>query len=259
MLLLFLSFALARMASRKRQGAVGNLDAAGSRGPEPSHDREAIARLAIEIADREGIDAVSMRRIASAIGSGTSSLYRYFARKDDLLNLMVDGALGTETFIPSGDWRADFSAIGLATRQTFLAHRWMVTALAGRPTLGPNRLKRLEATLGLLEQHGLSARERLVLIDTLISYVRGFVASEIADDIAIDASGLGAERWRTDQAAYVASIIGSGSYPRTTALFKESRAFEASAIQDQSFVAGLDLILDGIAAKLVRLGAGSVS
>jgi len=225
----------------------------GARGPEPSHDREAIARIAIEIADREGLDAVSMRRIATAIGSGTSSLYRYFARKDDLLNLMVDGALGPGTFSASGDWRADFSAIGLATRQTFLAHRWMVTALAGRPTLGPNRLKRLEATLGLLEEHGLSARERLILIDTLISYVRGFVASEIADDIAIGTSGLSAAQWRADQAAYAASITGSSAYPRTSALFEESREGDGDAIQDQSFAAGLELILDGIAAKLARL------
>lgn len=230
----------------------------GARGPEPSHDREAIAGIAVEIADREGIDAVSMRRVASEIGSGTSSLYRYFARKDDLLNLMVDGALGAGPFSPSGDWRADFSAIGQATRQTFLAHRWMVTVLAGRPTLGPNRLKRLEEALGLLEDHGLSMRDRLVVIDTLISYVRGFVASEIADDIAMDASGLSAEQWRTDQAAYVASIIDSGAYPKTTLLFRESQEFEG-AIQDRSFAAGLDLVLDGIAAKLVRLAASSAS
>lgn len=239
--------------SNKAPSIIWMRPARGARGPEPSHDREAIARIAIEIADREGIEAVSMRRIATAIGSGTSSLYRYFARKDDLLNLMVDSALGPGALNPSGDWRADFSAIGLATRQTFLAHRWMVTALAGRPTLGPNRLKRLEATLGLLEEHGLSARERLVLVDTLISYVRGFVASEIADDIAIGTSGLSAEQWRADQAAYAASITGSGAYPRTTALFEESREGDGDAIQDQSFAAGLELILDGIAAKLARL------
>lgn len=228
--------------------------ARGARGPQPSHDRQGIARVAIEIADREGIDAVSMRRIATAIGSGTSSLYRYFARKDDLLNLMVDGALGSGDFSPSGDWRADLGTIAAATRETFLAHRWMVTALAGRPTLGPNRLKRLESTLGLLEEHGLSARERLVLIDTLISYVRGFVASEIADDIAIEASGLSAEQWRADQEAYIASIVSSGAYPRTIGLFEESRRLNGSTLQDQGFAAGLNLILDGIAAKLSRAG-----
>jgi len=233
--------------------------ARGTRGPEPSHDREVIVRVAIEIADREGIDAVSMRRLAAAIGSGTSSLYRYFSRKDDLLNLMIDGALGPGDYIPSGDWRTDFSAIGRATRETFLAHRWMVTALAGRPTLGPNRLRRMEAALGLLEDHGLSARERLIVIDTLISYVRGFVASEIADDMAIDASGLSVEQWRADQSAYVASITGSGVYPRTTALFEESSEIAGHTLQDQGFAAGLDLILDGIAAKLTRLSVGSAS
>jgi hypothetical protein len=62
----------------------------------------------------------------------------------------------------------------------------------------------------------------------------------------------------SDQAAYVASIVDSGAYPRTTSLFQESQEVEG-AIQDQSFAAGLDLILDGIAARLVRLAARSAS
>ena len=222
----------------------------GMRGPAPSQDRDAITRIAVEIADREGIEAVSMRRIATTIGSGASSLYRYFARKDDLLNLMVDHALGGESFSPSGDWRADFRAMGWATRATFLRHRWMVAVLAGRPTLGPNRLGRLEAALGILENSGLSARESLTFIDTLISYVRGFVASEVADDMAIAASGLSAEEWRADQAGYITSIIASGAYPRVTSLFEEMRGSTGQSVQDEGFAAGLDIILDGMAARL---------
>lgn len=229
----------------------------GARGPQPSQDRETIARIAIEIADREGIEAASMRRIAAEIGSGTSSLYRYFARKDDLINLMVDGALGPGDFTPTGDWRDDFGAMGRAMRASFLAHRWLVTVLAGRPTLGPNRLNRLEQALGLFEDRGLSARERLVLIDTLVSYVRGFVASEIADDVAIKASGLSAEQWRLDQAAYAEAIVASGAYPRTTELFEEARGITGPTLQDEGFAAGLEIILDGVAAKLARLAVAS--
>lgn len=221
----------------------------GARGPEPSRDRDAIAATAIRIADAEGIAAVSMRRIAAEIGSGTSSLYRYFDRKDDLINLMVDGALRLGDLELTGHWRSDLTAVGWATRRTFLAHPWLATALAGRPTLGPNRLAALEVMLRVLEDD-LPVTERLVLLDTLTSFVRGFVASELADDAAIRESGLTAEHWRADQAAYAAAIEASGAYPRVVGLFTAGRTAASPHPQEESFAAGLDLILDGVAAKL---------
>jgi AcrR family transcriptional regulator len=221
----------------------------GARGPEPSRDRDTIAATAIRIADAEGIAAVSMRRIAAEIGSGTSSLYRYFARKDDLINLMVDGALTLGALELSGNWRDDLMAIGWATRRTFLTHPWLATALAGRPTLGPNRLAALELMLGVFSDE-LPATERLIIIDTLTSFVRGFVASELADGAAIRESGLSAELWHAEQAAYAAAIEASGVYPRTTRLFAESRSAGSLQPQEESFAAGLDLILDGVEAKL---------
>lgn len=240
---------MAEDATNPRASVIWMRPQRGARGPEPSRDRDAIAATAIRIADSEGIAAVSMRRIAAEIGSGTSSLYRYFARKDDIINLMVDGALVLGELRLTGDWRNDLTAIGWATRRTFLAHPWLATALAGRPTLGPNRLAALEMMLGVLEDE-LPVTERLVMIDTLTSFVRGFVASELADETAIRESGLSAEHWRVDQAAYAASIETSGAYPRTVGLFAASRAIASPHPQEESFAAGLDLILDGVAAKL---------
>ncbi|MBN9305902.1 MAG: hypothetical protein BGO82_01280 [Devosia sp. 67-54] len=227
----------------------------GRRGPEPSRDRDAIARAAIAVADREGLAAVSMRRIAAEIGTSASSLYRYVARKDDLLNLMVDAALGAGELQPSGDWRMDLQQIGHAMRAVFKAHPWLTTALAGRPTLGPNRLRALEAMLTLLAPSGLPLAEQLALIDVLTSYVRGFVASELASDAAIRQSGLSAAQWHADQAAYTAAIRASGVYPLTSALFDELQRTGA-ADQDAGFAAGLDIVLEGIAARwaVVRHG-----
>jgi AcrR family transcriptional regulator len=221
----------------------------GSRGPEPSRDRDAIARTAIAIADHEGLAAVSMRRVAAEIGTGTSSLYRYFSRKDDLLNLMVDGALAGDVLTASGHWRRDLEAMGHGLRRLFKAHPWLATALAGRPTLGPNRLRALEGVLDLLKDTGLSLGERLVLVDTLGSYVRGFVASEIADTTAIAESGLSSSQWQADQAAYAEAIAKSGHYPLATQLFEEFRAAGTGG-QDKSFAAGLEIVLDGLARRL---------
>ena len=240
------------MTEKPAPSVIWMRPARGSRGPEPSRDRDAIARTAIGIADREGLAAVSMRRIATEIGTGTSSLYRYFARKDDLLNLMVDGALAAGVFTSSGHWRRDLETMAHALRRLFKAHPWLATALAGRPTLGPNRLRALEAVLELLNGTGLTLGERLVLVDTLTSYVRGFVASEIADSVAIAESGLSTAQWQADQAAYTEAIGSSGLYPLATQLFEDFRTSGGGG-QDKGFATGLEIVLDGIEQ---RLGSG---
>ncbi|MES2059241.1 MAG: TetR/AcrR family transcriptional regulator [Pseudomonadota bacterium] len=222
----------------------------GSRGPQPSRDREAITRTAITIADREGVAAVSMRRIAAEIGTGTSSLYRYFARKDDLLNLMVDGALAGGDSRSSGDWRADMRQVAEGLRARFKDHPWLCSALAGKPTLGPNRMRTLEQSLSLLEATKLSLTERLTIIDTVASYVRGYVASEVADIAARAQSGLAEEQWDSDQAEYAESLKRSGSYPLSAALFIELEKTESEHRQSEGFSAGLDIILDGIQVRL---------
>src|SRR5262249_25566382 len=102
--------------------------ARGARGPQPSRDRDEIARIAIDIADGEGLAAVSMRRVAAEIGTTASALYRYFARKDDLLNLMVDGVLDGGPQPETGDWRADLRAGGHGMRALFKRHTWLTVA-----------------------------------------------------------------------------------------------------------------------------------
>jgi AcrR family transcriptional regulator len=228
--------------------------ARGERGPQPSRDRDSIAQAAIAVADAEGIEAVSMRRIAAELGTGASALYRYFARKDDLLNLMIDGALAGEAAPSFGDWRADMRATAHELRARFKDHPWLCSVLAGKPTLGPNRMRALEQALSRLESTHLGLRDRLVLIDTVTSYVRGFVASEVADTGARAQSGISDAQWETEQSEYAAALKRSGKYPLTTALFDELETSEPQHRQDEGFSAGLDIILDGIQVRLNRAG-----
>src|SRR5262249_3952253 len=96
-----------------------------SRGPALS--RSAIAAAALEIADTEGFDAVSMRRVAQKLGVGTMTLYHYVANKDDLITLMVDAVMG-EVLVPEADlesgWREALTRIALRSREAFRRHRW---------------------------------------------------------------------------------------------------------------------------------------
>src|SRR6266498_5417203 len=113
----------------------------GARGPQPSLNRRRIARAAIEIADAEGIDAVSMRKVAARLESGTMSLYRYLDRKDDLIDMMVDEVLGEGMrWALSGDWRADLAEVARDIRRVTLRHPWLAGYAMGRPDRKSTRL-----------------------------------------------------------------------------------------------------------------------
>ena len=123
------------------------------RGPRPSHSREQIAAAAIRIADAEGLDAVTMRRLAAEIGCGTMTLYRYVPTKDHLLDLMIDVTEGEVVFpdVPAGDWRAGLRAVAWMQRDRLLRHPWLASLEAGRPAFGPNSLRNLEQGFGMLD------------------------------------------------------------------------------------------------------------
>ena len=143
---------------------------------------EEIVTRAILVADDEGIAAVSMRRIAADLGSGTASLYRYVTNRDELLDLMIDAVRG-ETAQPelTGDWRVDLTAVARNMRTGLLGHPWLVAELTGRPTLGPNSLRRhdiaLGAALALTPDITTAAR----VVEIVNAFVFGVVAAEIAE------------------------------------------------------------------------------
>src|SRR5262249_37941877 len=107
--------------------------------------REEITVAAIAIADREGLDAVSMRRVAADLGTGAASLYRYVETREDLLDLMIDATGAEYDFAaPTGDWLADVLAIGDQARAIMRHHPWLPSLLLIRAVLGPNGLVLLE-------------------------------------------------------------------------------------------------------------------
>src|SRR5580658_4772749 len=123
-------------------------------GRPPRHSRDEITAAAIAIADREGLDAVSMRRVAAELGTGAASLYRYLDTRDDLLDLMID-ATGAEYVLaaPDGDWLAGLLEVGEQARAIIRRHPWLASLVITRPELGPNGLALLEHVLAVLEQH----------------------------------------------------------------------------------------------------------
>lgn len=152
------------------------------RGRKPTYSREAITEAAVALADAEGIEAVTMRKVAERAGAGVMSLYSYAPDKETLLHLMVDHVSGElpTTGALTGDWRADLKAIARLQRAHMLRHRWLPAALSTRRVPGPNTLAFLEHALAALRPAGLDGAAKLEIFAQLTGFVAGHVGHEIA-------------------------------------------------------------------------------
>ena len=208
------------------------------RGPRPRHSREDVVRAAVEIADREGLDAVTFRAVAARLGTGVMSLYNYVPDKQALVYDMVELVSAEIDFpAPTGDWRADMHAV--AGLQRALAHRhpWLIAAVSHLQPLGPATLALLEFALGALEPTGLSARDRL----ETIAMINGFVLFSVGAELA----GAPDPEQQARQFAMLPELLATGRYPRFAAAIAhggEPEAFDPAAQFDRL----IDKVLDGL-------------
>ena len=222
----------------------------GSR--KPRFTREEIAAVALEIADREGFDALSMRRIADALGAGTMTLYYYIRTKDDLFTLMDDALMAEVvrrcTPLPE-HWRSAVELISHAMRETFLRHPWALHALEGA-RIGPNGLGHVEQSLRALEGLELTLAEKLEILSIVDDFTFGTVLRDREAHAAVD-STFDAEAINDVSKEYLAT----GDYPIMSRLIGEREPLDAfmefvGIMTDKTrFDRGLALILDGFAAK----------
>ncbi|SEF20427.1 regulatory protein, tetR family [Amycolatopsis pretoriensis] len=223
----------------------------GTRGPKPAHSWRDVALAAIRIADAEGLDAVSMRRVAAALGAGTTSLYRYVSKKDEVLELMGDEVQGElrNTALPAG-WRDGLRTIARSLREVCLRHLWFANVLAGRAIHGPHSLRWRERTLSAFDGMDLGTDEMLAALGTLSAFVLGHVLGELADGEAARRSGLSHDQWMDREGEYGPMIMDSCAYPRFTRVMIEAELPHAADRQNRGFEAGLDRVPAGIAAHL---------
>lgn len=224
----------------------------GSRGPRPAYSRDDIAAAAVRIADAEGIDAVSIRRVAAEIGVTPTALYRYVLRKDELFDLMIDRVYAEQAPPEHVGWRADLVAVANGARAAALRHPWLPAVSAGRPNLGPNTLHWLEFSLGAFEGHGLDADEVLANVETLSAFVTGHALGEIAEAAGpADAR----DRWLAAQGGYGDGILTDGRFPHLARVMLDASLPHAADRLERSFEMGLARILDGLAARLAAADA----
>jgi AcrR family transcriptional regulator len=234
------------------RGSIWMRPERNTRGPDPTYSRELFTAAAIKIADAEGIEALSIRRVAREVGAGTMSLYRYIDSKDDLIELMFDAVQGEDPVAdePSGDWRADLRALAERERRMMRRHPWFASHGTGRPTFGPNTLRAFENSLRCVDGMGLSIDEMLSIVLRINGYVREFVQGELAEQEAQRRTKLTEEQWRATQGPYLDKLISSGEFPLFTKVIIDASLPHMHP--DRQFDTGLEDILDGIATKLDR-------
>jgi AcrR family transcriptional regulator len=212
---------------------------------EPSPERRApltrdrVLRAAVELADREGIDAVSMRRLGQELGVEAMSLYTHVRNKEDLLDGMADAVVGEVTVpIGDGDWQSTLRSTILGARAVLSSHRWVPRIIETRLAPGPATLAYMDAVVGILRAGGFSIDLTHHAMHVLGSRMMGFT-QELYDD---------SDGTDPDEAATFAREVGE-IFPNiaAVALAASHEGGLGSCDDDVEFRFALDLILDGLA------------
>lgn len=239
---------------RRVMELLWGLGEAPRKGPRPRTSVPEIVRAAIRVADAEGLEALSMRRVADEVGLSPMALYTYVPGKDELIQLMVDAVQGDAATAapPAGDWRERLAAIARRTRATHLAHPWLahVTPMS-RPALGPGTLALYEADLRAIDGIGLTDVQMDATLTLIAEYVGGATRATLATSEAERRSGLSDDAWWRISAPLLERVFDPERYPLAARVGAAAGAeLEAAYAPDQAFEFGLGRLLDGIAALL---------
>jgi AcrR family transcriptional regulator len=203
--------------------------------------KDLVIRTAVALADREGLDSLSMRKLADELGAGAMSLYHYVANREQLVDEMIVVVFG-EIEPPSldVDWKTAMRRRAVSTREALSRHRWAVGLMEGRSTHGPSNMRLHDAVLGCLRAAGFSLVMTVHAYSVQDAYIYGFalqqtdMAPETADDFAAEAQRQ-MEAYKELLADYPNMVEVVGGY-----VAKEGYDYATE------FLFGLDLILDGL-------------
>ncbi|MBI4940009.1 MAG: TetR/AcrR family transcriptional regulator [Actinobacteria bacterium] len=214
--------------------------------PEAGLSRQRVVAEAIRLADREGVEGLSMRRLAGVLGAGAMSLYHYVASKEQLLDAMIDVVFEEIELPPEGtDWRSAMRRRAVSARQVLARHPWAIALMESRTSPGPANLRHREAVTACLRRAGFSVLMATHANWLLDSYVYGHALQEAslpfgtADELADMTEDVFLPQLPADEFPYLnesaAALLAAGYDPA------------------EEFTFGLDLVLDAL--EPLRTGA----
>lgn len=212
-------------------------DPAGGAADATGLSRARIVAAALELADAEGLDAVSIRRVATALGARPMSLYTHIASKDDLIALMLN-EVGGEMLVPGplpDDWRAALRAIARRSHDAYLAHTWILSAFGRGPRVGPNQLRRAEQSAEAVAGLPIDPADAWTALRIVHEWTIGHALHVVTlrEDDQLEAQLQEADPAR---------------FPQMSKVFPSGRGESA----DPSFDAALEVVLDGIEKRFLR-------
>ena len=212
--------------------------------------KEQVFRAAVELADRGGLEALTMRKLAEELGVGVMSLYYYVANKDELITGMVDIVFSEIELPPVGaDWKTAMRQRALSTREALNRHRWAVGLMESRAMPGPTSFRVHDAVLGYLREGGFSVEMTIQAYSVLDAYIYGFALQEktVPFEDAEGAAAVAQEQVREYETV---------AQEQPLAAFAEEFPYLAEVVAGhvakvgydfgQAFEYGLDLILDAL-------------
>jgi AcrR family transcriptional regulator len=219
------------------------------RGPRPSLSGEEIVARAIELANRDGLGGLSMRRLADELGITAMSLYGYVPSKAELLDVMADRAYGeiTSHGDPATPWQSRLAVLAQQHWALLLSHPWLLHIAASRPLLGPNVTALYDAELTAVDGLGLTDIDMDLVVSLLDDYVRGAArgAAEAAEAQA--RTGMSDQQWWEAYGPLLAEVLDPARYPTAVRVGSAAGAEYGTAHDPaRSFRFGLRRIIDGI-------------
>jgi AcrR family transcriptional regulator len=224
---------------------IWSLPERGGRGPKPRHSRTEIAAAAIRIADTEGIAAVTMRRIAADLGTGTMSLYNYVPAKDHLVQLMADQAAGEYAYprCPPPDSRAAIADLARQGRDIARRHPWLPAILHRPPPMGPSTVRYIDYFLGLLAGSGLGTAAKMEIIAIINGFALMYGGMQAALDDERARTGITEQQQQAAPVTVLAEAAASGNYPNLAAVLAAPAPGLRTA--DEIFDSCLMRLIDG--------------
>lgn len=233
------------------------IPAASAAAPDPRRreplSRARIVAAALAVLEAEGLDALSMRRVARELDAGAMSLYRHVASREEVLDLVLEELAAAIPIVPrTGDWRADLAAIARATRDALLARRDLTLLMTARLGQGPAAVAQLDRSLGVFLGAGFPAHDAARANQALGAYVAGSCTWET---IGFGGAADPDERARrAADAAAALSGLSADAFPHVAAVGTELFAGTST----ERFEYGLARLLDGFEARLAGLAGSAV-
>ena len=206
-----------------------------TRGPKPKLDLDQIVRVAIELADEDGLAPLSMRKVAERLGVGTMSLYTYVPGKAELLDLMVDASVGPSEVVDGG-WRERLERIARESWDRYHRHPWLLEITMVRPVLGPNVTARYDHELQAVDGIGLTDVEMDAVITLVAGHVEGAARRALEAALAERRTGMSDLEWWEARAPFLERVFEPERFPTAARVGAAAGEAHNAAYAPRAFV-----------------------